>query len=370
MKKMVGVDIGATEVRAVEVAGVDSNSLAIVTRLGVAPMPEGAIVGGRIKNPQAVATAMVRALKRAGLPSYGFVMNISSPDVAMTTMTLPSAVRRDEREGAIRALGRPLSANLPLDDSVLASQLLTSAETADGFEVHTVAVAAALRSEVEMIQTVCKMARCTPRAIDFGGVALIRALTRANATSNEVATVVDIGATKTSVATRVGPHVRSLRVTAGGGSELTRALLSANGGDVDIAEQAKMSMKLPTSTRQVSTAYTGDDDYQAERDPSMQSLSSASDVLVDTIAQSIELDAANHGTYTQGVFLTGGTALLRGFKERLQQRVGVPVVVGRPWADLERSKRNVEFFADGKPDPRVLFRLSTAIGLALWKEPM
>jgi type IV pilus assembly protein PilM len=370
MKKMVGVDIGATEVRAVEVAGVDANSLAIVTRVGLAPMPEGTIVGGRIKNPQAVATAMVRALKRAGLPSYGFVLNISSPDVAMTTMTLPSAVRRDEREGAIRALGRPLSANLPLDESVIASQLLTSAETADGFEVHTVAVAAALRSEVEIIQTACRLAKCTPRAIDFGGVALIRALTRSNSTSNEVATVVDVGATKTSVSTRVGPHVRSLRVTGGGGAELTRALLSANGGDFEAAELAKLAMKLPGNTRQMSNAYAGEDDYQGDRDPAMQSLSSASDVLVDTIAQSIELDAANHGTYTQGVFLTGGTALLRGFKERLQQRVGVPVVVGRPWADLERSKRNIEFFADGKPDPRVLFRLSTAIGLALWKEPM
>lgn len=370
MKKMVGVDIGATEVRAVEVAGVDSNGLAIVTRVGTSPTPEGAIVGGRIKNPQAVATAMVRALKRAGLPSYGFVLNISSPDVAMTTMTLPSAVRRDEREGAIRALGRPLSANLPLEESILASQLLTSAETADGFEVHTVAVAAAMRSEVEMIKTVCKMARCTPRAIDFGGVALIRSLTRSNSTSTEVATVVDIGASKTAVATRVGPHVRSLRVTAGGGSELTRSLLSSHGGDFEVAEQAKYGMKLPTNIRQNASSYAGDDDYQSERNPAVQSLAGACDVLVDTIAQSIELDAANHGTYTQGVFLTGGTALLRGFKERLQQRVGVPVVVGRPWADLERSKRNVELFTEGKPDPRLLFRLSTAVGLALWKEPL
>jgi type IV pilus assembly protein PilM len=369
MKKMVGVDIGTTEVRAVEVAGVDSNSLAIITRVGVSPTPEGAIVGGRIKNPQLLATAMVRALKRAGLPSYGFVLNFSSPDVAMTTMTLPAAIRRDERESAIRALGRPLSANLPLEDSVITSQLLSAAETAEGFEVHTVAVAAALRSELDVIQSMCKMARCTPRAIDFGGVALIRALTRSQSTSNEVATVVDIGASKTSVATRVGPHVRSLRVTAGGGSELTRSLLSSYGGDFETAERAKYGMKLPGNTRKIASTYA-DDEYRGDKDPALQSLASASDVLVDTIAQSIELDAANHGTYTQGVFLTGGTALLRGFKERLQQRVGVPVVVGRPWADIERSKRNVEMFVDGRPDPRLLFRLSTAVGLALWKEPI
>jgi type IV pilus assembly protein PilM len=369
MKKMVGVDIGATEVRAVEVAGVDSNSLAIITRVGTSPTPEGAIVGGRIKNPQALATSMVRALKRAGLPSYGFVVNLSSPDIAMSTMTLPAAVRRDERESAIRALGRPLSASLPLEESIITTQLLSAAETSEGFEVHTVAVAAALRTELEILTTVCKMARCTPRAVDFSGVALIRALTRAQNTSNEVATVVDIGATKVSVATRVGPHVRSLRVTSGGGHELTRSLFPANNGDYESAEKMKMSLKLPLNARKASSMYA-EDEYGGDRNPALHSLSSATDVLIDTIAQSIELDAANHGTYTQGVFLSGGTALLRGFKERLQQRVGVPVVVGRPWADLERSKRNVEMFIDGKPDPRLLFRLSGAVGLALWKEPM
>jgi hypothetical protein len=48
----------------------------------------------------------------------------------------------------------------------------------------------------------------------------------------------------------------------------------------------------------------------------------------------------------------------------------VPVVIGRPWADIERSKRNIDFFNEGKPDPFLLYRLSNAVGLALWKEPL
>jgi Tfp pilus assembly PilM family ATPase len=71
---------------------------------------------------------------------------------------------------------------------------------------------------------------------------------------------------------------------------------------------------------------------------------------------------------SQRVTLTGGTVLLNGFKGRLQQRLGIPVSTGRPWADIERSRRNAPYFKDGKIDPRFLVVLSSATGLALWKE--
>ncbi len=367
---MVGVDIGTTEVRAIEVAGVDSSGLAIITRIGLSQVPEGSIVGGRIKNPQGVATALIKALKRGNLPSYGFVINISSPDVAMTTLNLPSSVRRDERTLAIRALGRPLSAGLPLDETVLASQLISSTTTNDGIDINTIAVAGALESEVEIIKSICKIAKCKPRAIDFTGVSMIRSLTRSKSSSTEIATVVDVGASKTSVSTRVGPHVRSMRVFSGGGIELTRSLLSSFSGSFENAELAKTKINLPSSGTKISTAYSSDDEYKSDSDLTISALGSSVDVLIDTIAQAIDFDASTHGSYSQGVFLSGGTGLLKGFKDRLQQRVGVPVVIGRPWADIERSKRNIDFFNEGKPDPFLLYRLSNAVGLALWKEPL
>jgi Tfp pilus assembly PilM family ATPase len=104
------------------------------------------------------------------------------------------------------------------------------------------------------------------------------------------------------------------------------------------------------------------------RDPVDAALSVSVDMLVDAIAQSVEDDAANFGSMSQGVSLSGGTALLQGFKTRLQSRLGVPVSIGRPWAEIERSRRNAPFFKDGKVDPRLLVVLSPAIGLALWKE--
>jgi cell division ATPase FtsA len=204
--------------------------------------------------------------------------------------------------------------------------------------------------------------------MDLSGAALLRALTRANPQYGEVSTVVDIGASKVVVATRSGHHLRSVRTTAGAGVEMTRALAQAVGCTFEEAENIKRGMRLPAVERNTVDGYAKAEQEQIS--PAERILSQSVNMVVDSIAQSIEADAANFGSYTQGVTLCGGTSLLRGVKDRLQRRVGVPVIIGRPWAEVERSRRNAAFFIEGQLDPRVLLSLSTAIGLALWKEPL
>lgn len=372
MSRMVGVDIGATAVRAVEVAGVDSNGFAIVTRLAIVPLEAGSVVAGRIRNPKNVSTALLAALREAKLPRYGVVLGLSSPDTAIAHLPLPAVIRVDEREGAIRSLDRPIAPTFSLDDSAIATQTVRIDTSPDGTQTQLVAVAAALQSEVEMIRQVCRLARVTPRALDLAGAATVRALTRLDPSSNEVATVVDVGASKTTVATRAGMHLRSLRVTAGAGSDLTRSIAAITGEDFETAERRKIAYRLKTSTQQTqgfSYGFDEDDPSSNAVSPMDKAVSAAVDALVDSIAQAIETDAANRGSYTQGVTLCGGTALLRGLKDRVQQRVGVPVQIGRPWAEIERSSRNAAYFTEGVADPRVLLSIATATGLALWKEP-
>lgn len=372
MSRMIGADIGATAVRVTEVAGVDSNGYAIVTRLAIVPLEPGAVVAGRIRNPKAVSTALLAALREARLPRYGIVLGIGSPDTAISRMALPAVIRADEREGAIRALDRPIAPTFALEDSALSTQSVRIDANPDGTQSAIVAVAAVQQAEIDMIQQVCRLARVTPRAIDLTGAAVTRALTRIAPSTQEVATVVDIGASKTTVATRAGLHLRSLRITAGGGVDLTRAIAGVTGEDVETAELRKLSYRLSAPLRTGSGfSYGFDDDEQPNQELTAidRAVNGAVDALVDSIAQAIETDAANHGSYTQGVTLCGGTALLRGLKDRLQQRVGVPVQIGRPWAEIERSSRNASFFTDGQTDPRVLLSIATATGLALWKEP-
>lgn len=374
--RLVGVDLGASMVRVAEVAGVDSDGFAVVSKVGLAPMPDGAIHGGRVRNPKDVSVALVKALRDAGVPRQGFILGLSSPDVALTTMAFPASVRPEERQTAILAMGRPISPTVALDESALATYMIgQTADDAEGNAMRTIGVAAVLEEDLESLRQVCDLARCAPRAVDLSGAALLRSLMRVNPVAGEVGTVVDIGAGKITVATRQGMLLRSLRTTVGGGSDVTRALASAMRAEFDEAEEAKMGMRLQNqaAAAQESSIYGADDSSSSSGvslTPADIAFSSAVDMLVDTIAQSVETDAANHGSMTQGVSLCGGTALVRGVKDRLQRRLGLPVSIARPWADLERSKRNASYFVSGRADPKLLLMLSTAVGLALWKEPM
>jgi len=371
VSKLVGVDIGSTSVRAVEVAGVDVKGYALISRIGISPLPQGAVVAGRIRSPKDVSVALVRALRAAGLPRHGFVLGLTSPDLALTTMVVPASVRASEREGAIRAMGRPIGTTFSLEESRIATYLAGTTTTPEGLTMSTIGVAASLEEDIKALNSVCELARCAPRAIDLSAAGLLRSLIRVNAVSGEVGTIVDVGATKTLVATRQGMYLRSLRTTVGAGDEVTRAIVTVTRGSFEEAEQQKYAMKLTAARSGLAAGYGTDDDSYAlsqRRSPVDSAFSGAVDMLVDAIAQSVEADAANFGSMSQRVTLTGGTALLHGFKSRLQQRLGIPVSTGRPWADIERSRRNAAFFKDGKIDPRFLVVLSCATGLALWKE--
>ena len=373
MSKLVGVDIGTTTIRVVEVAGVDAEGFALISRIGLAQLPPGAVIGGRIRSTRDVSVGLVRALRAAGVQRQGFVLGLSSPEVALTTMVFPSTVRASERDGAIRAMGRPLGATFGLESSAIATYLAGSTSTQEGITMSTIGVAAAMRDDVTNLETVCDLARCSPLAIDLSGAALLRSLTRVNPSAGEVGTIVDVGASKVLVATRQGMYLRSLRTTVGAGDEVSRAIASANRSSFEDAEQAKYAMRLSSASAETFGGYGLEDEVgtsAGRRSPADAAFSSSVDLLVDSIAQSIEADASNFNSMSQGVNICGGTALLRGFKDRLQQRLGIPVANARPRAEIERSRRNAEFFIDGRPDPRLLLTLSTAVGLALWKEPM
>jgi len=226
MSRSVGVDIGASEVRAVEVGGFDSHGLARVTRVGVAPLREGAVVGGRVRNPLLVSQALSKALREAGLSSYGFVLGLSSPDVAVGRLQLPAAIRAAERESAIRHRGQEIAPTVKLADAVISTSLAGIDTTGEGNTLANLVVAAAKREEVDVLRKVCQLVRCNPRAIDLSASALLRGLVRVDRSDSQVATVVDVGASKTMVVTRRGPHLRSLRVIPVGGINFTRAIPS------------------------------------------------------------------------------------------------------------------------------------------------
>lgn len=375
MKRMVGVDLGATAVRVAEVAGIDTQGFAIVTRAGFSPVKDGSIVGGKIIDPQQVALALQRALKAAGVSRRGFILGFSSSDTGVSRVSLPTSIKPSERENAIRMSGHVVSSNISLSDAIITTQPIGT-EISDGFPVVTLAVGAASKADIDTLKAVCKLAGCEPRALDFSGAALLRALTRSTPDAQEVATVVDIGSSKVTIATRSGLHMVSLRTFTGGGLEISRSLMEVTNESFEDVERRKFQMRVPASYQNASGLVS-----YLEEEPSLtaeerlikaseKALSAAAESLIESIAQPIEGDSSLIGELPQGITLVGGTSRLRGVKDKLQQRIGIPVVVGKPWLRLERSQRNALFFQGGQEDPVAVMDLTVAVGLALWKEPV
>lgn len=375
MGERVGIDIGSTTVRVVEVSAPDSEGMVTIRKVGMAPLREGAVLGGRIRDPQRVSLALMRALKEAGVSKRGGIVGLSTPDAAVARVEQAAALKPEERMPALRRAKYTPTPAIPTSEAAMALNVARTYTTGEGFKMNSLVVAAALTSELKTLQDACHIAGVLPRAVDLTGAATMRAMTRSYG-GDEIATVVDIGATKVTIATRQGLHLRSIRTAAGGGMDITRAIMRDTNEDFETAERRKQLLRLGGSASAAQTlmgsAYGLDDepDVDTSRATSIEdALATAVDPIIEQVALSIEADAEMYGSYTQGITLCGGTSLLRGLKEALQTRIGVPVQVSRPWATLAKNGKTARYFtADGSENPVVLLGLATAVGLALWKE--
>lgn len=370
-KTYVGLDIGSTGVRVAKVSGIDDDGFAVIERFAVIPLRGDAVAGGKIRNQAMVAQAVKKALKSVGAGSGSVVVGLSAPEQGVSRIALPAAVKPTERVAALRTMQVQVAATVPTAEAGLSTNFVREENTADGRRVAALVVAAAVGSEIDSIMRVCSLAGVEPRAVDLSGVGTLRALIRDLPNSRDAATIVDIGATTTTIISREGLHVRGVRSFTGGGVDLTRAIAGAARESLEDAEKRKYSMKLSVRTQQTSAGYgsLGDDDETSRATGETgieRALSTAADLLVDQIAQTVESDQASAST--RYIALCGGTALTRGLKERLQRRLALEVRIGHPWARLERSKHNIEYFHNGREDPRLMLLLSTATGLALWRD--
>lgn len=374
----VGIDIGTTAVRVVAVSGVNAETAAKITRAAIVPLEPGACTGGRIADPAAVGWAISRAIRNARVRAYGAVLGVCGSDTAMARVSLPSSLKASEWAQVLRLNKMEISPKVPLETSTVA---LCPLEDPGDAKNRSLLAAGATDADVARVLAAAKKAKVTPRALDLSAAATVRAFTRAAVGNDDVATLVDIGASKVTVATRQGLHLRSMRTFDNGGERLTRAVMGAISDTYENAEELKLSMRLsgdahpadPVPTPTAAAAYgsvLAPPPVQLPTDPAQAALDAAGTTLVEEIAAAIDADTVAHPSRpTQGILLCGGGSLMRGLRERLVQRVGVPAVIGRPWAVMVPSKRLDTSLGEGVEDPVVLMSLATAVGLAMWRKP-
>lgn len=342
-KSVVGLDIGSSCVKAVEVAprgdGFD------LLHLGIAPLPHDAIVDGAFLNSGAIADAIREAVARSGTKARNAVAAVSGHSVIVKKISVP-AMTVEELEESIRWEAEqyiPFDVNeVNLDFEVL--------QHGDAERPMEVLLVAAKRDLIDDYVNLIGESGLTPSVIDVAGFAVENAF-EANYEPGpeDVVAVINIGAQVTNINVVAGGVPAFTRDVSTGGNQYTAEIQRALSVSFDEAERIKIGEP---------SARESQDVVPQEVEQAMRAVSSN---LVGEIARSLDFFSATAAdTRIQRVVLAGGSARVPGIDTVFRERTGLEVEILNPLHKMMPSNRfDPEFLAQVGP------ALGVGVGLAL-----
>jgi type IV pilus assembly protein PilM len=347
-KVRVGVDIGSTAVRAVEMS--IGSELPTVLRAAQVALPVGAVELGEVRQPDVVAHALSELWGRGRFKSREVLLGVGNQRVVVREVTLPSLPPKELKE----SLGFQVQEFIPMpvDEAVLDYDPIGEFEQ-DGREMIRILLVAAQRAMVDMIVQAATGARLEPVGLDLIPFALVRAVGTGDAGMDlEEAgdeAVIDIGAHVTSICVHARQVVRFVRPLPSGGRDITLAIARGLGVEDDVAEHLKRGEQVE-----------GLDLAEAQR----LGLSRAGS-FVDEIRSSLEFYTAQAQAARIGrVLLTGGGSKLEGLIELFRERIPVSVERGQVFL---RVKSQLDLAPEALAEAEPV--LAAAVGLGIPGRP-
>ena len=344
-KSLVGLDVGSSAVKAVEVKR-RGDGFELVG-LGVAPLPNDAIVEGAFLNSTAIVDAIQTALEEGGIKSTRAAAAVSGHSVIVKKVEMP-AVTYEELEESIQWESEQY---IPFDVSEVNIDF-EILEPGDEELPMKVLIVAAKRDLVDDYVNVITEAGLQPAVMDVAGFAVGNAF-ESNYMINpeEVTALINIGA-----------QVVNINVVAGGGPVFTRDVTS--GGNQYTAE---IQRALSVSFEEAEKIKIGDPGDQNSREVIPQevedAMRSVTDTVVGEITRSLDFFTATASdSRIQRLVLTGGSSRVSGIDVAFRERTGLPVEFMNPLSKMLPSKR----FDPGYLE-QVGPALSVGVGLALRK---
>lgn len=344
MKTVVGVDIGTTSVRAIEVSG-GSTARPRITRMAELPLPDDAVIRGEVKEPHTVAMVLRKLWGTGGFSSRSVALGIGSPRVLARDLSLPRMPLAQIRETLPFQVQDMLP--MPVVDAVLDFYPVAEAPSEQGPVVHGILVAAA-KDTVMASADAARLAGLRPVAVDLNPFALSRVVSRSNDVTGTVA-LVDIGSSTTSVLVTTNGVPEFVRLIGTGGFDITRAVATRIETDLQIAERAKRAVGL--------TDRALPDDHR----PVLEAVYSATSELVTNIRNTIRFfDSTHPDRPVTRILLVGNGSRLEGLSRAMAEFTAVPVALVDPLGGIDRRAPKAR--GSSEPDPA---GFTLALGLAL-----
>lgn len=340
-KSVIGLDIGSSSVKAVEVvARGDSFEL---LHLGVAALPHDAIVEGAFLNASAIADAIREAIEKSGSRAKHAAAAVSGHSVIVKKITVPS-MTATELEESIRWEAEqyiPFDVNeVNLDFEIL--------QAGDAERPMEVLLVAAKKDLIDDYVNLISEAGLTPSVVDVAGFAVENAFEANYGASDEVIAIVNIGAQTSTINVLAGGVPAFTRDVATGGNQYTAEIQRALSVGFDEAERIKIGER-------------GSESQDVVPQEVEQAMRAVTNNLVGEIARSLDFFAATAADMRiQRVYLAGGSSRVSGLEAAFKERTGLEVELMNPLAKMLPSTRfDAEFLDQVGPS------LSVGIGLAM-----
>ncbi len=346
LKPLVGVDIGPSVIKMVELAHTSSRGVGAyrLERFGVGNVPDGAVDGRKVVDAEALAGAIKQTLKNAGIKAKRAAAAVAGSSVITKTLSLPAGMGHRELEALVQ-LEADQYIPYTLEEVKIDFEVLGPSRNAT--ENVDVLLAASHSENVDERVKVIRASGLEPVVIDVEAFAIANACEHLSgewpAADEEVAVAIaDVGAYSTTVIVVQQGRVVYTREQNIGGNRLSEDIQHRYGMSSDEAEVAKRSGDLP-------------DDYsEFIRRPFLE-------MLAQEIRGALQFyHAAGTGADVNRLFLTGGAAAMPELARLVSQHADIPAKVFNPFGYMEMAPSvHVNKLKDMAPS------LAVACGLAM-----
>ena len=348
-KKLVGLEIGASQIAAAQVVNNGAPELIEVVR---EPLEAGLMVSGEIRDPDALGDALKRFFELHKLPKRGVRLGVSNNRIGVRIFEIEGVSDPQQLENAIRFRAEEVLP-IPLDQAVLDYVVLDEQTAEDGTESRRILLVVAYREVVDRYLQACRKAGLQVVGIDLEAFALLRSLEAPSdrGPSSGALVAVGIGHDRTTIAVSTGRHCEFARVLEWGGWALNVAIareLDRAPSEVE-AIKRQLSFAQPREVDGLTREQVGKARGGIER---------ALGAFARELVASLQFYQAQPGALGIGeIVLTGGTAHMEGLPEAVGGLVGVPVRLGDPFKRVKVGPKVTHIDEHGS--------LAVAIGLGI-----
>lgn len=328
-QRLVGLKIGASQLAA---ARVSNNGVVELQQVAREPLAAGIVVGGELRDPEALGDALKAFFAKHKLPKRGVRLGIASNRIGVRIIDIVGVAEEKQLANAVQFRAQE-ALPIPLDEAVLDYRLLDESVDDQGETHKRVLLVVAYRELIERYDSACRKAGIALAGIDLEAFALLRALGAPADREGSALVAIAIGHDRSTFAVSDGRICEFTRVVEWGGSSLNVALARAFDSTPSEVEALKKGLSLETN-------WVSEDLSAEESAIALDAVRRQVQSFSRELVSSLQFYQNQPGSLGIGeIVITGGTAELPGLAGEIERLIGVRVRIGNPLARLKVAKR-------------------------------